>query len=263
MRIVQFNKTNLIDTSDSKEKPVVHIVRIVFNTNNPHWVNELTKATLVVTTKVYENATFLGTTSIPLVLGAYITPYIKQPVLELNRTENFGELLAIPAINKATKWVTTFEIKDLDFKDDESLNISIIEKRHIEERVEDWKTRITNLFKDIETWTKLKADYSSKQGTEVNMHEDLMRTFEIPAQKIETLDIFYKNKIVMAIKPKGLWTIAANGRIDVISRKGSYMIVDFAESFESPKWNIYTADKKLRGPFDQKSYLEVLTLVGA
>jgi len=85
-----------------------------------------------------------------------------------------------------------------------------------------------------------------------------MSEFNVRATNIETADIYKDNKIVLALKPKGLWMVGANGRIDLLSTKGNYMLVDFAEQFEPPYWKLFNGDKKNGVEFTKQSFFQLL-----
>jgi hypothetical protein len=261
MRTIPFNKENLIDTVRTSEKPVLNIVRAVYNSNDNNWVQRLLSASLTLKTTCYDNEDkLIYYKEQILILGSYITPYHRQPVLEIDYTENFQSQLS-NNLDRQSYWITTVELSNLLFIENETLNVSILERIHFQERVEDWKRRIDNLYKEINDWLAGQSNYSCKIAHSSIMFEDIMRTFEIPQQNIKSLDISYNGKIILAFKPKGLWTISGNGRIDIISSKGSFMLVDFAEQFQPPLWHIYTSDKKNKNPFNKTVFFEVLSFI--
>ena len=56
--------------------------------------------------------------------------------------------------------------------------------------------------------------------------------------------------------------IGANGRIDIISRIGNFILIDTADQFQTPNWHIYTAtDKKNGKPFNQTELFNLLNLL--
>jgi hypothetical protein len=76
------------------------------------------------------------------------------------------------------------------------------------------------------------------------MDEELMRRYSIPSRQLPTLLINKADGIIKVI-PKGLWVIGANGRIDLFTSRGLFMLVDFAvEPFGRPLWKIYGPDHR-------------------
>jgi hypothetical protein len=258
MRIIHFSKDNLIDETKSSNKPVINVIRAIFNSDDNDWVKRLISTSITLETVALDNnEKELFRYSQPLSIGAYITPYHKQPVLEINYTEKF-QINISSERNRISYWKTTIVLTGIEFKENESLTVSIIESSHVQNRVDDWKNRIDNLYENITNWTSQKPNYSCKLGPQTAMFEDLMKTFEIPQQRVNTLDVLLNNKIILAFKPKGLWVIGANGRIDIISAKGSLTIVDVSEQFQEPQWQIYTADRKNKSVFNQEKFYQVL-----
>lgn len=121
---------------------------------------------------------------------------------------------------------------------------SQITKEHLVERIKDWKERISNLYKMINTWLEEKQGYSIRISDKVNMYEELMKRFGIEQQFLDVADIYKDNKIILTIKPVGLWIIGANGRIDLISKDGSFIMVDIADHFEDPNWTIFRSNDR-------------------
>ena len=118
-----------------------------------------------------------------------------------------------------------------------------IDKRHIEKRVRDWKKRVADLYATIKLWLK-NSEYSLVIGQKSTMFKEQMSRFHVPKTDVDTADIYKNKKFVMTIKPNGLWVIGANGRIDILTMKGNYLLIDFAEEFKNPQWKLYIADKK-------------------
>lgn len=132
-----------------------------------------------------------------------------------------------------------------------------IDKSQVEKRVKDWKKRISDLYTSIKEWTK-DTHYSIKTGGKEIMYEELMAQFNVQPVEIDTADIYEDERIVLTIKPKGLWIIGANGRIDILSTHGSYMIVDTAGQFKTPKWKLYSGDKRNWVEFTKRTFLQLL-----
>ena len=135
--------------------------------------------------------------------------------------------------------------------------ITKVDKQHIEQRVYDWKKRVSELYAEIKLWLK-DSEYSIKLGSKQKMYEELMSQFGVPATEVDTADIYKNNQFKLTIKPKGLWIIGANGRIDILTTKGNYMLVDSAEQFAEPNWKLFNADKKKGVDFNKQSFIQLL-----
>jgi hypothetical protein len=100
-------------------------------------------------------------------------------------------------------------------------------------------------FSRGQTWAVTNGWRVYDSGT-VGMHEELMQKFDVPATRQPTLRLEGDDGYVL-FKPKGLWVIGANGRIDLYTSKGTFIIVDLAERGQAPKWTIFRATQKPDG----------------
>jgi hypothetical protein len=120
-----------------------------------------------------------------------------------------------------------------------------ITKELVEERVQDWKNRLHALFREVSAWAQ-KNGWQVDNSGQVSMHEELMQKLNVPAtsQPILRLD---GDRGYALFKPKGLWVIGANGRIDLYTSRGTFIIVDLGERDAPPRWTIFRASKKREG----------------
>lgn len=133
-----------------------------------------------------------------------------------------------------------------------------IDPEHILKRIADWKKRISNLYTNIALWVE-NSEYKVRQGPNLIMFEELMFEYNVPATEIQTIDILKGKIFVMSIKPKGLWIIGANGRIDLTSITKNVILVDVANQFEEPKWKLYENNKTNGVDLNSESFLKLLS----
>jgi hypothetical protein len=120
-----------------------------------------------------------------------------------------------------------------------------VTKELVEERVQDWKNRLHALFLEIAAWAR-KNQWRVDDSGHVSMYEELMQKFNVPATTQPTLRLDGDRGYAL-FKPKGLWVIGANGRIDLYTSKGTFIIVDLAERETSARWTIFRASQKREG----------------
>jgi len=132
-----------------------------------------------------------------------------------------------------------------DLDDMEERLQSPVTKDIVEARVEDWKNRLRALFRQVTAWASENGWNVDDSGT-VGMHEEIMQKFGVPATEQPTLRLDGEQGYVL-FKPKGLWVIGANGRIDLYTSKGTFIIVDLAETGCPPTWTIFRATQKRDG----------------
>ncbi len=132
---------------------------------------------------------------------------------------------------------------DLDLIEDRPQ--SALTAELVREGVEDWQNRLRDLFGTIEAWSAANGWRSVGSGS-VSMHEDLMRRFDLPATEQPTLRLESERGYAL-FKPKGRWVIGANGRIDLYTPKGTFVIVDLARRGDPARWTIFRASSKRDG----------------
>ncbi|MCI4626027.1 MAG: hypothetical protein L3V56_08695 [Candidatus Magnetoovum sp. WYHC-5] len=135
-----------------------------------------------------------------------------------------------------------------------------IDKLDIEERVKDWKERLNNLYLLVEKTLSGKKNIICKKNRSTIMYEELMRKYNVNSENIPILDI-YKDKIIIAIfEPIGLWVIGANGRVDILTESGAYIVVDIAEKGKEPKWQVFTPkNRRYSKELDSSFITELVT----
>ena len=132
-----------------------------------------------------------------------------------------------------------------------------VEKQEIEERISDWKKRISELYSNINMWLS-DSEYSLKDGHKLTMYEAAMSYCDVPATEIDTKDVYAGKTFILALKPRGLWIIGANGRIDILSTKGNYILVDSAKPFETPQWKLFNGIRENGVEFTKPILLNLL-----
>ena len=132
----------------------------------------------------------------------------------------------------------------------------VIDKQHVEKRVQDWKNRIAELYSNIEIWLK-DSEYNIKSGSKLTMYEEMMSKFNVAPTQIDTIDVYKSKNFIMSIKPIGLWMIGSNGRIDILTKNESYILVDFADRFQAPQWKLFGSNKKDGIDFNNQVFMQL------
>jgi hypothetical protein len=120
-----------------------------------------------------------------------------------------------------------------------------ITKEQVQEQVQDWKNHLRALFNEISAWAKQNGWQVNDGGT-VRMHEELMQKLDVPATDQPTLRLDREHSYALFM-PKGPWVIGANGRIDLYTSKGMFVIVDLGERGTDPRWTIFRASQNRDG----------------
>ena len=132
-----------------------------------------------------------------------------------------------------------------------------IDRDHVVRRVDDWVSRIDELYRKIAG--SLPAGWTADHKGTVRMSGELMEKFHVPARELAVLQLSYDGEPAAHIEPRGLWIIGANGRLDLVSRSGHYVISDAAENFQQPDWRIAPlSDRRNRQPLNRETLAAAL-----
>ncbi len=112
----------------------------------------------------------------------------------------------------------------------------IVDAEHVRRRVDDWEERLNGLYAAIEDW--LPDGWEARQGAPVLMHEKFMRKFGVPAGQLPTLELRGRVGQFARFEPRALWIIGDNGRVNLSLAKQYYYIIDMAENFGKPDWQV-------------------------
>ncbi len=113
-----------------------------------------------------------------------------------------------------------------------------VTRQHVERRIADWRHRIEALYRLIAS--ALETRYELEAGQPVEMQEGPMREFGVPPVRLPTLSVRARGSGDRAGEayPRGLWIIGANGRIDLDTPAGLHALIDRADIFELPDWQL-------------------------
>jgi hypothetical protein len=133
------------------------------------------------------------------------------------------------------QWKSTMSLTEIDFRDDPY--DPPLTPEHVRARVEDWLKRLDDLIGDIESWARAHG-WTVERGT-MPMHEHQMKLHDVPAREMPKLTMKSAAGRNVFVWPEALWVMGANGRVDIHSEKGYYVIIDIADEFQPPQWWLY------------------------
>ena len=124
----------------------------------------------------------------------------------------------------------------------EDVTSESVDAAHIRRRVDDWEERVNGLFAAIGEW--LPKGWKARRGRPVVMHEPLMRKFGLAAKPMPTLELHDRVGHVAKLEPHALWIIGENGRVDLEHDGRYYFLMDTAENFAPPNWEVSRAERR-------------------
>ena len=124
----------------------------------------------------------------------------------------------------------------------EEVTSDAIDAEHVRRRVDDWEARLNGLYTTIGEW--LPDGWEARQGVPVLMHAKMMQVFGVEAKQLPTLELHSRIGRVLKLAPDALWIIGTNGRVDLKGDGGRYIIIDTADNFEEPRWEVCPAKRR-------------------
>ena len=124
----------------------------------------------------------------------------------------------------------------------EEVTSDAIDAEHVRRRVDDWEARLSGLYAKIGEW--LPDGWEAHRGVPVVMDAKMMQKFGVEAKQLPTLELHSQSGQVVKLVPDALWIIGANGRVDLKGDGGRYIIIDTADNFEEPRWEVSRADRR-------------------
>lgn len=131
-----------------------------------------------------------------------------------------------------------------------------LDPKHVRRRVKDWQQRVKDVMQSIREWAAHRGATVSRQP-DVMMNEEVMQRYDVKPVSLPSLSVMKGGNLIKVV-PRGLWTIGANGRIDLITTKGLYMLVDFSEPFSTPEWKVYGPDRRKGVAFTEDAFFGLL-----
>jgi len=126
-----------------------------------------------------------------------------------------------------------------------------VDKEYIEQCSDGWIKKIENLYSLIKETLENNNEVQCNTNQSMTMHEGLMIEHQVLPKKVPILDLFVKNQLKATFKPIGLWVVGANGRVDILTSQGAYILVDVGEDEITPCWEVFPPkNRKNSVPFD-------------
>lgn len=135
----------------------------------------------------------------------------------------------------------------------------IFERQHVVEEVEDWLRRVERLYADVLDWLGDNKQLHFEQKRTVTMSEEIMQKFAVTDRELPVLDILRDDQVVASFVPRGLWILGAWGRIDVITKDGTSVLVAI-KKHNTFEWQLTSPnDRRRRKPFGKSVLLELVS----
>jgi hypothetical protein len=134
----------------------------------------------------------------------------------------------------------------------------VFDRAKVVDEVEDWVRRVDALYDDIQTWLADHPNLRFEQTRTITMSEEFMVKFAVTDRDISVLDVIDGDQVIASFVPRGLWLVGSWGRIDVITRNRTDVLVALGGA-GNLEWRVaLSEDRHRRIPFDRGALLNLL-----
>ncbi len=140
----------------------------------------------------------------------------------------------------------------------EATTEGIFDRARVLARIADWERRLTTFFAQIAEWLVDQPTLRVDQARAVTMSEELMRNYGVPDRDLPILDVLESGEAIASFVPRALWIIGADGRVDLITRSGTDILVYDGEA-NPPGWQIADRNRRTQlTAFDKPMFFALL-----
>ncbi len=141
----------------------------------------------------------------------------------------------------------------------EKTDDGIFDRARVVEEVDDWINRVSAVYEDVRTWLVDRPNLRFDCSRTVIMSEELMQKFAVADREISVLDVVDGDQVVASFVPRGLWLIGMWGRIDIITRDRTRILVALRRE-GTLEWRLVTPESRQRTePFDKNALLATIS----
>jgi hypothetical protein len=90
------------------------------------------------------------------------------------------------------------------------------------------------------------------------MSEEMMQKFAVTDREISVLDVLDGDQVIASFVPRGLWLIGSWGRIDIITRDRTHILLALRDE-GNLQWRLVSPEsRRLTVPFDKNALLALM-----
>jgi hypothetical protein len=191
----------------------------------------------------------------------------EQAQQRLMEAASIGETLEVWYFNIERLKLVVMHLDQSHFRIAELIPLDVWEKTaggvfnraRVVEEVEDWVRRVGALYDDVRVWLGDRPDLRCEQSRTVTMSEEMMQKYAVTDREISVLDVLDADQVIASFVPRGLWLIGSWGRIDVITRDRTEILVAL-RSEGSLEWRLVSPESRRRmEPFDKNALLALVS----
>jgi hypothetical protein len=166
------------------------------------------------------------------------------------------ERLKLTIMRKETKYLHFDELVPLNVW--EKTSEGVFERQKVIDEVDDWARRVHQLYADVRGWLEGDGSLVFDESRTVTMSEEMMQEFAVTDRELAVLDLLRDEQVLLSFVPRGLWLIGAWGRIDIISKSGTAVLVAIKDK-EVFTWMLASSnDRRHTKLFDKETLLALV-----
>ncbi len=142
----------------------------------------------------------------------------------------------------------------------EKTSEGIFERNRVVDEVENWVQRIERLYEQVREWIGDKGDLRLERTRTVTMSEEMMQKFAVTDRELPILDVLRGDQVVISFVPRGLWLIGAWGRIDIITKERTWILVAIKKDNEFEWQLVSPEDRRQTRPFEKALLVELTSV---
>lgn len=119
----------------------------------------------------------------------------------------------------------------------EEMGTSTVTSSYIEHRAQKWVQEVDRLFSEVAEWVDGLGLTTTRLPHEP-MHEELMHRFGVKPLPLAMLSISRGKTVIATLVPVALWVVGANGRIDLLTERESFILINSAMFPQDARWQV-------------------------
>lgn len=120
----------------------------------------------------------------------------------------------------------------------------IFRRERVVESVIAWEKRIDELYANVEHWLQGRTGLTCDRSRTVTMSEGLMQRFAVADRELSVLDVLGLDGVIASFVPRALWVIGSRGRVDVITKAHTRLLVVHEDDAGAYEWRIVAPDNR-------------------
>lgn len=119
--------------------------------------------------------------------------------------------------------------------------------------VQGWERALDSLYLFVRDTLQKDLSLEFDTSRTYNMSEELMRKFAVPDRELPILDVIRGGEVLASFVPRALWVIGSFGRVDLVTRAGTTLLVRL-ERGDRPNWQwVDPVDRRRTLPLDAQA----------